>query len=150
VVRSPLIPFFLSTPPSSSFLNIDEKSFFLSFFDFLTRFLLTLEALCFSFWLHFFFFPLLFQLLFLFFVYMRVLVVDVILNRSRPPSFSLYKVPCQILTRCGGKEKLDGRNWPSLPYFILFYFFYFRSLLKLLSRKCLKKVEKKGANFSYP
>lgn len=87
---------------------------------------------------------------FSFFVYMRVLAVDVILNRSRPPSFSLYKVPCQILTRCGGKEKLDGRNWPSLPYFILFYFFYFRSLLKLLSRKCLKKVEKKGANFSYP
>ena len=78
---------------------------------------------------------------------MRVLAVDVILNRSRPPSFSLYKVPCQILTRWGGKEKLDGRNWPSLPYFFFFFFLFSLTFEIAVEKMFEESREKKGQTF---
>lgn len=85
---------------------------------------------------------------FSFFVYMRVLAVDVILNRSRPPSFSLYKVPCQILTRWGGKEKLRRTELAIPSIFCFFVFFLFSLTFEIAVEKMFEESrEKRGKLF---
>lgn len=81
-----------------------------------------------------------------FLVYMRVLAVDVILNRSRP--LSLIYSP---LSNIDAMERTGGRNWPSPPF--LFYFIFAHSEIaveKIIF--CRKKLKKKKVQLfiSYP
>lgn len=81
-----------------------------------------------------------------FLVYMRVLAVDVILNRSRP--LSLIYSP---LSNIDAMERTGGRNWPSPPF--LFYFIFAHSEIaveKIIF--CRKKLNLKKVQLfiSYP